>query len=49
MIFLVIILFVFSLLISAGESYYEHDWPRDTGKFTIFSFFLLMLTISVFG
>lgn len=41
--------FLFCGLIAAGESYYERDWPRDTGKFAVFAGILLLGSLSAFG
>jgi hypothetical protein len=42
-------IFVFCACIALAESYYEHDWPRDTGKFTIISGILFLLSLSAFS
>lgn len=41
--------FLFCALIALGESYYERDWPRDTGKFALIAAILLLCSLSAFG
>lgn len=42
-------LFLVRILYSAGEIYFEHDWPRHTWRGLVTSGFLVAMCITVFG
>ena len=41
--------FLFCGLIALGESHYERDWPRTTGKFALIAGLLFLFSLSAFG
>ena len=51
MIFILIALVVLLMALGfcAAEAWYERDWPRDMGKFSIYAFLVLILCASAFG
>ena len=38
---------VITAMIAAAESYYERDWPRETGRFFVWSAFLTTIWIGL--